>query len=909
MSNFGEKLKAFLHDPVDKCVDIPTHIRRAKDYAEKIEVVNVEQAKGPDIIASCMERSLLPAGISQDFNEIRHPLSEGKMDISNINSSEVFSVVSEVFKEIGREISSYDDERKFLYIWRNLLIKLIERSRNRPWCKYIPLFPADTRVPDHSIWEHLKVSSAVNAYLYDDKLIQNNSLFLFTIGPVQSFISQARKAQDLYIGSFLLSYLTFIGMKVIINEYGPTSIIYPDLFNQPLMDWFLEREKGIRVEKSNSDFVSIPTIPNRFVAIIPESETEKIKQLAERAKEKIFEELSNILDVILQKLSLKAEEIKDAIVKQLVDFPQVYWVAVPWRKGEADIEVDDFKNFFYDGELKAWKELWNFAKNKEEYSPNIGLLYQLLYTVLEKWMGARKNLRKFKQVEETGRKCSLCGERNVLFFWEKENKKKFTKYNPEAIDLTDRVEHKYFSSGEGLCGLCFIKRTFKLYLEEKVDRSFEDLTFPSTAEVTVADFKKKALKEAREKFEEYENLLKNSLSSKLSIVSSIPKLKDVIQKTVEGELFFEENLEKESIKEEFDVDLTDEQIKQIKECLKQLSEKVGKPNPYYALIYLDGDNMGKWLSGELLPKIENTYNSEVWRKLPEDFKEQLKVKSSKKLLTPAIHASISNALRNYSIEFVKKIVEEEHLGKLIYTGGDDVLAFVNLRDLLDVMEKLRFAFSGETRVEDGQIKVSGENQTGFVEKDGVYYLTMGKKATASMGVVIAHYKEPLKMVIGKVFQMEKMVKSNTSKDSFSILLIKKSGEERIVMYKWIYKDSTTNDVLQTIDVIKRAKNAMDDENERHISHGFIQKLKREFLRLKDKDGRLVSSEDVFNGELYRLISRAYNYKGSGKDEKNKRKELIDDFYTNIQKLFWKSGGDLDNFTNLLEIVSFLNKRE
>ena len=164
-------------------------------------------------------------------------------------------------------------------------------------------------------------------------------------------------------------------------------------------------------------------------------------------------------------------------------------------------------------------------------------------------------------------------------------------------------------------------------------------------------------------------------------------------------------------------------------------------------------------------------------------------------------------------------------------------------------------------------------------------------------------------MIGRVFEMKRKAKNNPDKDSFSILLMKKSGEERIAMYSWRYKCSSTNDILQTIDVIKRAKNAMNDENERYVSHRFIQKLKGEFVRLKNKKGRLVSSEGVFNDELRRLISRAYNYKGSGRDDKDKKKKFIEDFYTDIQRLFLKSGRDLDNFTNLLEIASFLNKGE
>jgi CRISPR-associated protein Cmr2 len=159
-----------------------------------------------------------------------------------------------------------------------------------------------------------------------------------------------------------------------------------------------------------------------------------------------------------------------------------------------------------------------------------------------------------------------------------------------------------------------------------------------------------------------------------------------------------------------------------------------------------------------LPEIQYAYNSEVWGILPEDFKKDLQRYTPNKILTPAIHSAISTALRNYAIEFVRKIVEEEHLGKLIYAGGDDVLAFVNLKDLFDVMEKLRWAFSGHIKFENGEIRVDTTNNSGFVLKDGVYYLTMGKNATCSMGVVIAHYKEPLKIVIDKVFEMNKKAK-------------------------------------------------------------------------------------------------------------------------------------------------------
>ncbi|MEO0274795.1 MAG: type III-B CRISPR-associated protein Cas10/Cmr2, partial [candidate division WOR-3 bacterium] len=289
MSNFDIKLKAFLHDPVDKCFDIPTHILRAKNYAEKMGVLGTEDAKGSDQIASCMERSLLPPKVRQDLTEIRHPLSDGKIDVPAFTKREIFESIENVFDQLGEALAGEDVRYKFFYLWRNLQEKIFESNSEKDWVKYLSLLPADTRVPDHSIWEHLKIATAVSAYWDEENnlLLQNNSLFLFSLGPVQSFISQARKAQDFYMGSFILSYLTFVGMQEIVREYGPSCIIYPELYQHPLMDWFLEKEFGITIENSEVSNIDLPTIPNRFVAIVPETDNKKIQELANKLEKHI----------------------------------------------------------------------------------------------------------------------------------------------------------------------------------------------------------------------------------------------------------------------------------------------------------------------------------------------------------------------------------------------------------------------------------------------------------------------------------------------------------------------------------------------------------------------------------------------------------------------------------------------
>ena len=919
MNKFSEKLKAFLHDPIDKCFDIPAHIERAKRYAEKLEVSEIEKSKGSDIIASSLERSLLPKGVKQDFTEIRHPLSTGSIKIENYPKKKIFQKIEKAYENIGEEVKHWNEEKKFFYLWRNLQDKLFEDLKSENWAKFLPILPADTRIPDHSIWEHLKITSAINAFWDEESktAYQNNSLFLFTIGPVQSFIKQARKTQDFYMGSFMLSYFTFVAIKKLIDKYGPTSVIYPDLYKQSFVDWFLKEDLKIDVLNFKEENLLLPTIPNKFVAIIPTSKKEEIESFANELKNSIKEEIKKVKKTIVDELNLNEEqELKKGLEEHLAEFPQIYWVALSWKVQGENINLKDLKDFLEGDLIEAFECLWDFAEKNGKFPPNIGLIYEPLYFVLEKSMGIRKNLREFKQTSEIGRKCSVCGERNVLFFREKNNPNKFLRNEPKPLNLINKVSLKTIADGEGLCGLCFMKRFFEKYLEKEISSVFKDLSFPSTSEIACANFKAKALEKAQEEFKEYENKFKIFHESSLWTFP-VPKLRGKIEKTLEGHWFYEENLRIKEFKRALEIseeNILEEEINKLKKALKKLTDKVGFPSSYYAVIKLDGDSMGKWLSGDLLPEIEFAYNSQVWEKLPEEFKEKLKKcfkplnlekKDSRKILTPAIHASISAALRNYALEFVPKIVEEEHFGKLVYAGGDDVLAFVNLEDLWNVMHKLRAAFSGHAVFEKSNngktnIKVDWSNSTGFVLKDGKYLLTMGPQAGASMGIVIAHYKAPLQIVLGKVSAALEIAKNlkyeDKEKDAFCLVLMRRSGEERITKLKWKY-----NKNFDTMEKLKEISEKFNEKNEEgYFSSRFIYQLQEEFVRLK-KNEKLIVTPDAFECELYRILLRAYNGPKKGEEKKSFSK----DFCSLLMEIYEKMEENFENFINFLLIVSFV----
>jgi CRISPR-associated protein Cmr2 len=234
-------------------------------------------------------------------------------------------------------------------------------------------------------------------------------LFLFTIGPVQSFISQARKVVDFQNGSRLLSDLID---KIIIE------------FNR-----FTENENTIY---SNREIIypseDIKSKPNRFIAKLELKETnkEKIKVLGEHLIEYVRKGLKNNFDTIFNEIILKSRqgeinpEQMGRYESQVNNFLECYWVCLP---------ID----------------------NKEDYA--------IQYTELENWLGAVKNKRIINQIRksgEAGAKCDLCGERNALLF--NDQKKSFSSNYSTVIQ---ELNSPLMNEKEGLCAICLMKRFYK----------------------------------------------------------------------------------------------------------------------------------------------------------------------------------------------------------------------------------------------------------------------------------------------------------------------------------------------------------------------------------------------------------------------------------------------------------------
>jgi len=60
-------------------------------------------------------------------------------------------------------------------------------------------------------------------------------LFLVTIGPVQGFIKTARRSRDLWFGSWLLSELSKVAAKTIVDQNSLQNLIFPAPHDAPTL--------------------------------------------------------------------------------------------------------------------------------------------------------------------------------------------------------------------------------------------------------------------------------------------------------------------------------------------------------------------------------------------------------------------------------------------------------------------------------------------------------------------------------------------------------------------------------------------------------------------------------------------------------------------------------------------------
>lgn len=870
--DWKQKLKAILHDPpykllvfddlarehINKNLKKAPHIEYNKleksnsnyhelheIWAEELlgyilpsECIKDEKVKEADQIASAQSRIIVKPTIDKPGFE-----EASRVDINESYFVDIFSEkpeeewkkvetpdpgkVKELFQELGELNFKSQDERAkfvFLFLWR-FYPEIFEE---------INYHPADSRAPNHSIYDHLVQTSAVVSAL------PRPAFLLFTISPVQSFISKARKTSDLWAGSYMLSYLVWESMKPIVEEFGPDTIIYPNLLGQPLVDKWLYTEFKDRfdifkertwfkkfIDNSHLDEkLTIANLPNRFLAVVPYD-----KDLANKC-EKAFKSKLEDLAKVSKKIGIDlSNDIEDDIKEDLNSYFKVYWAMMPWSANgiysPKDDALEDYKTLL--GEDELYETIKEIIEHPYYSTANVGSAYPLLLELTEKLLGARKSIRDFNQLEEPGEKCHLCGEFEVL------------KLDWDKLKLSKGV----LKEGEKLCGVCLTKRLFPEIISKKF--SLGEIKFPSTSEMASVGEKRGISEKVKEEFESFFSLIE-----KLDIQNSVsvPKLKGDKLYSIDGQFLMTETYRTDYFEKELGLKVDEKDIKEIVEFLKK---KEISPSKYYAILQMDGDNMGKWLRGEFNIKIGESIHKNVKKALIDFSKSDDKVKIEKILdsrhpISPSIHQAFSRRLSIFALEYVRKIVEVDNYGKLVYAGGDDILAFLPVEDVLNCAYELQKTFKE----------------------------VLSKKATMSAGILIVHHKYPLYLALKKVSEAEKKAKNFYGKSAFCVTFMTHGGEEREFVYNWELKEFV--------------EDLIENFHEGKIPSTFPYQYLKVVEELYDGNSN-DDIKEVLKSELKRIFMR--------KDKKMDKK-FLNEYFEKLSVWFEKM--DIKNFANMLVVA-------
>lgn len=317
---------ALLHDPVFK----PFYTDKSKEslwreldmMADWKELPKdgklLTYLRNADYISAASDRgaiSNIDARVNAEEGlEISHLLSGAKQ---RLQMSDLDPIVGNDRELIAKEQTLFPDlikretnpQKVFWWLWRCLPTAACEASQDTS----LLLMPADTRIPDTSLWSHTSMTAALagasigyqttmaefDAIPKEDLWYKYHSqpyLVSFSFAPVQDLIKSSRKMRDFWAGSWILHYLSAKVSWVLAKKYGADSLLYPSLFEQPLIDlWLLKEYPDFKewIETPSTNSLLTAGFPNVLVLVLPKDEVGKGMQTAKQALKETWQELGD----------------------------------------------------------------------------------------------------------------------------------------------------------------------------------------------------------------------------------------------------------------------------------------------------------------------------------------------------------------------------------------------------------------------------------------------------------------------------------------------------------------------------------------------------------------------------------------------------------------------------------------
>lgn len=489
----------------------------------------------------------------------------------------------------------------------------------------------------------------------------------FAIGPVQSFVALARRTRDLWAGSFLLSWLTGHAIHAI-GDKG--KIIFPQFNeNDPLITAIQCKAKG----QQPPSLPQVANLPNRFMAEVAVSfDPELCSKAVQDAWQNIAETVYSEYIAPIETLGNGTKEIWD---RQVSGFWEILWA--------EDVTGRD-------RQILDRRKIWRIHISTVEPGDKCKLTPN--FQELSGYIRSRHPGKQDK-------------------FWQAVRKR--TSYN--------------LQENERLCAIAFVKRMFPLVAASVLGRPV-DKSYPSTSSLAIAHWLEEAAANSPHLCKDF-----GEMAIKLGATTErkIKTTKQLMEKdsrlmeflSIQSECFFPDSLDNDRLWNEpqSNKDLRNKLVSMLKDFTTD-------PSPFYAVLLMDGDKMGKLLSN-------NTDNI----------------------------GDVSAALNLFSTQ-VPGIIHDNN-GVCVYAGGDDVLGLLPLEDALLAAVALNQCYKKSFAVKD---KILGKEQ-----------------ATLSGAIIYAHHHTPLQSVIQEAHQtLDRIAKEKTGRDSLAIKVWKASGHNIMWSAPW-----------------------------------------------------------------------------------------------------------------------------
>ncbi len=442
-----------------------------------------------------------------------HPLTGDEIGLRNLTTTEVGDIKKRsldhhlsITNTLGiKGDEPYDKRRALLAFWR-FAPELKETADNGELGVLWHHLPADTRVPDHNIWDHLDLTSAfAGAFAADPN--GEAALLTMALGPVQSFIAAARSTSDLWAGSHLLSRLAWEAMRPLCEELGPDAVLFPRLRGIPQVDLWLRDQMGLpesmfkgcdwQEKATDANPLFSAALPNRFVAVVPASQAKAIAKKSEQAVrawlqqtgKEVVERLLNAAEITVNPELYCFEQMQ----QQLQGFPEVHWAVVPFSliqprnvQKQNDLDTTQLSAamapFFGVSPNKpcgflsspAWKVLQKdmaWDDRTTFWSPNPGTLYPAVYDLAERALAAAKAGRTFAQLPQNGWRCSLTGESEWLTTDREQLKKSYRNQSDTLWAKLHGKKKSWVKDGEHLGAMAALKRLWPSLFADEVAKA------------------------------------------------------------------------------------------------------------------------------------------------------------------------------------------------------------------------------------------------------------------------------------------------------------------------------------------------------------------------------------------------------------------------------------------------------